>query len=128
MNKAKKARLEAAGFRFGDAGDFLDLSDAERRLVDTRLAVSRLVRRLRERGGLTQVELAQRINSSQSRVTKIEAAAADVSLDLSFKEVFALGGDLNDLVVVQRGKKSRSMGKRTQTPTMRTKVRAKSVG
>ncbi len=114
MNKAKKARLEAAGFRFGDAGDFLGLSDVERRLVDTRLAVSRLIRRLRERGGLTQGELAQRINSSQSRVAKIEAAAGDVSLDLSFKAMFALGGELNDLLVVQAGKKRVSRGKKTQ--------------
>jgi DNA-binding XRE family transcriptional regulator len=114
VNKAKKARLEAAGFRFGDVGDFLGLTDAERRLVDTRLAVSRLIRQLRETDGLTQSELAARINSSQSRVAKIEAAAGDVSLDLSFKTLFALGGDLKDLLVVQRARQGGSRRSKKQ--------------
>lgn len=97
MDKATRARLEAAGFRVGDAEDFLDLTDEERRLVELRLAVSRAVRRLRRKHGMTQQQLAAKLKSSQSRVAKIEAAAAGVSLDLSFQALFAAGGGLADL-------------------------------
>jgi hypothetical protein len=37
------------------------------------------------------------MKSSQSRVAKIEAGEADVSLDLSFRALFAAGGNLADL-------------------------------
>jgi transcriptional regulator with XRE-family HTH domain len=97
MDKEKRARLEAAGFRIGDAEDFLELTPVERKLVETRLAFSRLVRKLREKEKVTQEELARRIESSQSRVAKIEAGAAGVSLDLVLRAVFALGGELKDV-------------------------------
>jgi hypothetical protein len=39
--KAKRAAREAAGWKFGDAGDFLGLSDAERRTVEARVEKAR---------------------------------------------------------------------------------------
>jgi predicted XRE-type DNA-binding protein len=97
MNKAKRQALEAAGFVFEDAEDFLELTTEERRLVELRLAVSRAVRARREQQHLTQEQVARKLKSSQSRVAKMEAGAADVSLDLLFRGLFALGGSLNDL-------------------------------
>lgn len=99
MDKKKRSTLEAAGFQIGDAGDFLGLTDEERRLVDLRVQLSRTVRRLREEQKLTQKQLAAKLKSSQSRVAKIELGAADVSLDLLFRGLFALGGGLPDLSV-----------------------------
>jgi len=99
MDKRKQKALEAAGFRIGDAEDFLELNEEERRLVELRMAVSRAVRRLRVRQHLTQQQLAARLKSSQSRVAKIEAGAADVSLDLLFRGLFSVGGSLADLTV-----------------------------
>ena len=46
---------------------------------------------------MTQNELAKRIKSSQSRVAKMEAAAADVTLDQFFKGFFAVGGNVVDV-------------------------------
>jgi len=106
MDKQKRAALEAAGFRVGDAEDFLGLTEAERRLVELRVQLSRTVRRLREEQHLTQKQLAAKLKSSQSRVAKIELGAADVSLDLLFRGLFALGGGLPDLSV--RGKPGRT--------------------
>jgi DNA-binding XRE family transcriptional regulator len=97
MKSTRRLCLEAAGFRFGDAEDFLDLSPEERELVDLRLKLSRLVRILRERRKLTQNELAARIQSSQSRIAKLESGARDVSLDLMFRGFFAVGGKLSDV-------------------------------
>ena len=102
MNAEKRKALQAAGWRLGDAADFLGLTQEERRLVELRLAVSRKVRQLREKNGITQQDLAGKLKSSQSRVAKIEAAAADVSLDLSIRALFAVGGNLTDLEAGQR--------------------------
>jgi predicted XRE-type DNA-binding protein len=97
MDPKKQKALEEAGFRVGDAEDFLGLSEEERLIVELRVAVARAVRRLREQRHLSQQELAARIGSSQSRVAKIEAAAKGVSLDLSFRGLFAVGGTIADL-------------------------------
>ena len=62
-----------------------------------RVALSRLARVLRKQQNLTQAKVARKLKTSQSRVARIETAAADVSLDLMFRSLFALGGTLDDL-------------------------------
>jgi DNA-binding XRE family transcriptional regulator len=99
MDKKKREALEAAGFRIGDAEDFLELTIEERRLVDLRLALSRAIHELRERQHLTQQQVAKRLRSSQSRVANIEAGSPGVSLDLMFRTYFALGGSLKDIAL-----------------------------
>ena len=108
MNTTKRKKLEAAGFRVGDAEDFLDLSPEERELVDLRLKVSRMVRQLRERHNLTQKQLADKMKSSQSRVAKLENGDGDVSLDLMFRGLFAVGGKLTDVTGTPKRKRPRA--------------------
>jgi hypothetical protein len=107
MDKEKRKRLEAAGWAIGDAEDFLGLTEEERQLVELRLAVSRAIRRRREEQHITQKQLAAKLKSSQSRIAKIEAAANDVTLDLSFKALFAAGGRLADVVGMRKGGRAR---------------------
>ncbi len=97
MDERERAALEAAGFRIGDAEDFLELTDEERRLVELRVAVSRAVRARREEQGLTQEQVAKKLKTSQPRVAMIEAGASAVSLDSMFRGLFVLGGSVNDL-------------------------------
>jgi transcriptional regulator with XRE-family HTH domain len=61
------------------------------------------VRRRREAAGLSQGDLAARIESSQPRVAKIEGGQAGVSLDLLVSAFFATGGSLDDLAGVVAG-------------------------
>jgi len=98
VDAKKREALEAAGWRLGDAADFLELTEEERQIVEFRLIVGRGVRRLRENHHLTQQQLADRIGSSQSRVAKIEAASREVSLDLMLRGFFSAGGRLTDLI------------------------------
>jgi DNA-binding XRE family transcriptional regulator len=109
MNAVKRKKLEAAGFRVGDAEDFLDLKPDERELVDLRLSLSRLVRLRREKLKLTQQQLAIKIKSSQSRIAKLESGAGGVSLDLMIRGLLAVGGKL--AVVVVKHKKTKPGGK-----------------
>ena len=108
MHKAKKAALEAAGFKVGNYEDFLGLSKAEQELVELRLSISRMVRKRREKLSLTQKEAAKRIGTTQPRFAKIEAGDSDVSLDQMMKGLFAVGGSLLDLISrTNRGRRHR---------------------
>jgi predicted XRE-type DNA-binding protein len=97
MDANKRRALEAAGFVFGDAEDFLELTEEERQLVELRVTVSRAIRERRKRQGLTQKQVAKKLNTSQPRVAKMEVGASDVSLDQMFRGLFSLGGSLKDL-------------------------------
>lgn len=67
------------------------MSDAEAALVEIKLALTETVRQTRIKRKLSQSDLALRIKSSQSRVAKIEAGDASVSLDLIVRALFAVG-------------------------------------
>lgn len=92
MDSAKRKALEAGGWRFGDAADFLEMTDEERQLLDARVEAALAVRRQRETLNLTQKQLANRIKTSQPRIVKIERAAPDVSLDQILRAFVAAGG------------------------------------
>ena len=97
MNKSKRTRLEAAGWAVGSVQDFLGLSDAEAALIEMKLVLSRTLRERRQRRGVSQVELAKRLRSSQSRVAKMEAGDPSVSMDLLVSSLLVLGASPTDL-------------------------------
>lgn len=107
MDATKRKSLESAGWKFGDAADFLELSDVERQLLDARVAIALAVRRQRESLDLSQKELGARLKTSQPRVAKIERAAPDVSLDQLVRALMAAGGK-----IVVRSAKSKPSKKR----------------
>ena len=97
MRAAKQKRLEKAGWRVGDAAEFLGLDAVESQLLDIKIALARLLRSTRARRRLTQFELAEKIGSSQSRVAKLEAGDPSVSVDLLVRSVIAAGAKPSDL-------------------------------
>jgi predicted XRE-type DNA-binding protein len=112
MDREERRALESAGFRVGDASDFLGLTAEERQLVELRIAVGRRVRQLRESRHLSQQQLASKLRTSQSRVAKIESAAAGVSLDLMFRAFFAVGGQFIDLAELSGRPRARGTQRR----------------
>lgn len=97
MRSDKRRKLERAGWAIGDAGDFLRLSDEERRFIETKLALAAGLRLWREHLGLTQTEVAKRFGSSQSRVAKMEAADKTVTTDLLLRSLYRLGAGRRDV-------------------------------
>jgi predicted XRE-type DNA-binding protein len=97
VRKDKQRRLERAGWKIGDTADFLQLSDEERRFIETKLALAGGLRRWRENLGLTQTDVAERIGSSQSRVAKMEVTDRTVSTDLLLRSLFRLGANRRDV-------------------------------
>lgn len=97
MKKSKREKLKAAGWAVGSVREFLGLSDADAALIEMKLSLSRSLRERRQRRGLSQVELAKRLRSSQSRVAKMEAGDPSVSMDLLVSSLLVLGAKPTDL-------------------------------
>ena len=107
MKQSKRKKLEAAGWAVGSAQEFLGLSDADAALIELKLALSRSLRNQRQRRGVSQVELAKRLQSSQSRVAKMEAGDPSVSMDLLISSLLVLGASEADLAKAIRGDRSK---------------------
>lgn len=97
MKADTKRRLERAGWVVGDAAEFIGLSPQEQQFVDLKVSLAIGVRTFRERHGLTQAALAKQLGSSQSRVAKMEAADASVSLDLMMRSLLSIGATPGDI-------------------------------
>jgi len=107
LDATKRKALEAAGWKIGDAADFLEMSDEERQLLDARVSLALAIRKQREALDLSQKELGARLKTSQPRVAKIERAASDVSLDQLVRAFTAVGGR----IVIKSAKSKRAKGK-----------------
>jgi DNA-binding XRE family transcriptional regulator len=91
MDKNKKRRLKKAGWRIGSTNEFLQLAAEEQALIELRLALAGYLKRCRQGKKLTQVQLAEFLHSSQSRVAKMEAGDPTVSIDLLLRSLLVLG-------------------------------------
>ena len=106
MDAIKRQRLEAAGWRVGDAADFLELSAEEIAFIEMKLSLIKRLKQLRISQNLSQESLAKKIKSSQSRVAQIEAGDPSVSLDLMVRTMLALGATRQDVALAIASSKS----------------------
>lgn len=97
MEPEKRQRLEAAGWSIGTAADFLGLSKEEAAFVELKLALSKRLKELRVDHKLSQTALARRLNSSQSRVAKMEGGDPSVSTDLLIRALLSIGATPRDV-------------------------------
>lgn len=100
MQRAKRDRLQARGWKVGTVQDFLDLSDEEALLIEIKARLAAALSALRQKRQLTQVDLARLLRSSQSRVAKMEAGDRSVSLDLLVRSLVSLGATRQQLAKV----------------------------
>ena len=97
MKKAKRVALERKGWKIGSAEEFLGLSAEEAAYVEMKLALSEKLKERRQKKHITQAELAKLVQSSQSRVAKMESGDPSVSIDLLLKSLLALGVSKKEL-------------------------------
>lgn len=97
MDAIKRQQLEAKGWKFGTAEEFLGLSPEEAAFVELKLALSKRLKELRLSHQLSQTTLARRLNSSQSRVAKMERGDPSVSADLLIRALFSVGATPQDV-------------------------------
>ena len=84
VREEKRRRLEAKGWKFGTAQEFLRLSDEEAAYIDLKARLATGLRMRRRRRSLTQADLAKRL---QSEVV----ALAETAVDDATRDAFRLG-------------------------------------
>ena len=99
MEPTKRQKLEAAGGKVTTVAEFLDLSPEEMAMIEIRLSLSKLLKKFRE-----QQKLAENINSTRSRVAKMDTSNSDGSIDLLIKSLLSLGATREDIATAISGK------------------------
>ena len=105
MRKQKKKRLEKKGWKIGTVKEFLGLSNEESAYIELKIKLATGLRQRRQQKGLSQVDLAAKLQSSQSRVAKMEAGDPSVSLDLLIRSLITLGAterELSQIITTRR--------------------------
>ena len=105
MRKQKQKRLRAKGWKVGTVMEFLGLSDEESAYIELKIKLAAGLRQRRQRTGLSQLDLAAKLHSSQSRVAKMEAGDPSVSLDLLIRSLIYLGTterELSQIITASR--------------------------
>lgn len=97
MKVSKRKALEKKGWKVGATQEFLNLSDEEAAYIEFKIALSSKFRNLRKKRQFTQIQIAEIIETSQSRVAKMEAGDPSVSIDLLIKALLALGATSKDI-------------------------------
>ncbi len=90
-SRTRDERRSAKGWRSGTARDFLGLSEDEAAFIEIRLHLAKAMQHHRRQRRLTQVATARLLDSSQSRVAKMEAGDPGVSVDLLIRSLLRLG-------------------------------------
>ena len=88
--KSKKA-LEAKGYKVGSVEEFLGLTEEEATYIELKLALGQALTKRRKENKITQLQLAKKLGSSQSRIAKMEKGDPTVSLDLLIKSLLSIG-------------------------------------
>ena len=91
MRKQKKKRLAAKGWKIGTVKEFLGLSHEESAYIELKIRLAAGLRQRRQQKGLSQLDLAAKLQSSQSRVAKMEAADREEQENLVDTYCHALG-------------------------------------
>ena len=92
MTTEKRKQLEKAGYAvFDDARDWLGFTEEEKILSDMQIAAARELERLRAEQGVSQTELARRMGTKQSTVSRTLRSPQTASFDWLFRALIALG-------------------------------------
>lgn len=97
MEPVKRQRLEAQGWKVGTVEELLGLSPSEAKFIELKLSLSRLLKHLRLSKNLTQEDVAKLVQSSQSRVAKMEAGEASTSIDILIRTLIFIGATPEDI-------------------------------
>jgi DNA-binding XRE family transcriptional regulator len=111
MRKQKKKRLESKGWKIGTVKEFLGLSNEESAYIELKIKLAAGLRQRRQQKGLSQLDLAAKLQSSQSSVAKMEAGDPSVSLDLLIRSLISLGATERELQLQELPEGLRDPGK-----------------
>lgn len=91
MDPRKQKKLQAAGWKFGNAEEFLEMSPEEAAYLNVKLTLARAVETQRQKIGLSQSALAAKLATRQPNIARLERAPESVTIDALFRALFAMG-------------------------------------
>ena len=100
MNTKKRNKLKKNGWRVGSVVEFLDLTPAENSIIELKLTLGHHLKKYREKLHFSQSQVAKILQSSQSRIAKMEKGDPSVSIDLLIKSLFAVGVNKKSLAQI----------------------------
>ncbi len=83
--------LETRGWKAENAEDFLGLSKEESDCIDLKIALRQRVAEERRKRNVSQVQLAKRLKTDLSRISRMEKGDPSVSADMLLNSLIALG-------------------------------------
>lgn len=102
---AKRSAPEEGGWTEGTVAELLDLTPGEAALVEFRVALARKIRAARREQRWTQKKLAQRLGSTQAKVSDLEHGIG--SMDKMLRALMLLGGEAAQTYEVDSGPAAR---------------------
>lgn len=111
-------------------------TELTRRVYELKLAVAVAVRSRRRQLGVSQAELARRLNTSQSRISKLEACRGHTTVDFALGALIALGASDQEIadaidasrcaaVLHVRQRAARISFRQMRRPTLRDQIQGR---
>lgn len=97
MSKKRKQRLEEEGFKETTVSESLGLSKGEALMVELRVRLSEEIEDRRTGEGMTQEQLADKLGTSQSRISAMETGDTSVSIGAMLCALVELGANKEDI-------------------------------
>jgi DNA-binding XRE family transcriptional regulator len=87
----KKKRLEEAGWKMGNAEDFLNLTPTQSAYLDLRIEFHHKLRECMKKRGYTYIQLGKLLNLPKSTIKKIEVGGPGLTIDLMIRSLLEIG-------------------------------------
>lgn len=96
MNLRENDPVAELGWKDGTVAEFLGLTPEESALIEMKLALSKQLKRRRQKQ-MTLAQLAQKLQSSQSKIEQAESGHSLVSMELLVRAMLATGATAQDI-------------------------------
>lgn len=91
MKLKTRKELEKHGWKIGTVSELLGLTKEDERIIEMRLELADLLATTRKKNKMTQAQVAELLETSQSRVAFAEAGKPDVSFELLIRSLLKIG-------------------------------------
>ena len=82
--------------------EMLSLTEVDMRVIELRVGLVRAVRQIRKDAGLTQAEVAKRLEVSRTRIAEMESNGHIPTFDSLIPAFFAVGGTVDQFCAIMR--------------------------
>jgi ribosome-binding protein aMBF1 (putative translation factor) len=106
---------KARGWVECSVAEFLGLSEAEEQLIEIKINLAQAVREAREKAGMTQAELAERLETKQPAIARLESAEGkSATIDKMLLALLEIGVARKDVAKIIRDAEPPKFGEKAE--------------